>query len=75
MSMNLRIASWQSPMIVSTDPKPVGEGDAIHVQHIKIAEKPNYWTNTEWGWVKSLYDHQQCKIVARDMPLKILWSI
>ena len=27
--------------VVSTDPKPVGEGDAIHVQHIQNEEKPN----------------------------------
>ena len=41
-----------------TDPKPVGEGDAIQVQHIQMEEKPNYWTKTVWGWIKSLYKHQ-----------------
>ena len=44
--------------VVSTDPKPMGEGDAIHVQHIQMEEKLNYWTKTVWGWIKSLYKHQ-----------------
>ena len=39
---------------VLTDPKPVGEGDAVSVQHIQTEEKPNYWTKTVWGWVKSI---------------------
>ena len=30
--------------VVLTDPKPVGEGDAICVQHIQTEEKLNYWT-------------------------------
>ena len=44
--------------VVSTDPKPVAEGDAICLQHKQTKEKPNYWTKTVWGWVKSLYEHQ-----------------
>ena len=44
--------------IVSTDPKPVGEGDAICVQHVQTEEKPYYWVKTIWEWVKSLYKHQ-----------------
>ena len=44
--------------VVSTDPKPVGEGDAIYVQHIQTKEKPNYWTQTVWEWVKALYKCQ-----------------
>ena len=34
--------------VVLTDPKPVGKGDAICVQHIQTEEKPNYWTKTVW---------------------------
>ena len=40
--VDLKIASWQSLMIVcwrqvvSTDPKPMGEGNAIHVQCVQI---------------------------------------
>ena len=41
--------------VVLTDSKPVGEDNVIHVQHIQTEEKPNYWTKTIWGWVKSLY--------------------
>ena len=48
--MNVRIASWQSLMpgteVVSTDPKPVGEGDVIHVQHMLTEEKPTYCVKT-----------------------------
>ena len=65
MLMNLRIASWQSLLIegpetqvVLTDPKHLGEGDAISVQHIQMEEKHNYWTKTVRGWIKSLYKHQ-----------------
>ena len=29
--------------VVSIDLKPVDEGNAIHVQHIHIEEKPDYW--------------------------------
>ena len=44
--------------VVSTDPKPVGEGDAISVQCVETDEKLNYWVKTVWGWVKSLYWQQ-----------------
>ena len=44
--------------VVSLDPKPVGDGDAICVQHIQIGEKPDYWTQSIWGWMKSLYGCQ-----------------
>ena len=44
--------------VVLADPKPVGEGDAIHVQHIQIEEKPNYWTQFIWSWMKTLYEQQ-----------------
>ena len=26
-----------------TDPEPMGEGDALHVQCVKTEFKPNYW--------------------------------
>ena len=32
--------------VVSTDPKPVAEGDAICVQHVLTEVKPNYWVKT-----------------------------
>ena len=44
--------------VVLTDPKLVGEGDVICVQHIQTEEKPNYWTQIVWGWVKALYECQ-----------------
>ena len=44
--------------VVSMDPKPAGEGDAIHVQHIQIEENPNYWPQTIWGLEKALYECQ-----------------
>ena len=44
--------------VVSTDLKPAGEDDAICVQHMQTEEKANYWTQTEWVWVKALYEHQ-----------------
>ena len=34
--------------VVSTDPKPGAESDAIHVQHIQTEENPNYWNKTVW---------------------------
>ena len=39
---------------MSIDPKPVGEGDAIQVQHIQIEEKPDYWTQSHMGLVEIL---------------------
>ena len=50
--------------VVSTDLKSVDEGDSICMQCIQTEEKPKYWVKTIWGWVKSLYKHQQCKIVT-----------
>ena len=44
--------------VVLTDPEPMGEGGAIHVQCVQTMFKPNYWFKTIWGWVKSLYLHQ-----------------
>ena len=44
--------------VVLTDPKPVGEGDAICVQHIQIEEKLYYWIPIIWRWVRALY---KCK--------------
>ena len=46
------------PEVVSIDPKPVGEGDATCVQHIQIEGKLDYWTQSIWVWMKSLYGHQ-----------------
>ena len=40
--------------VVSTDMKPVDEGDAIYVQHIQTEEKPNYWTKL-YGDGQKLY--------------------
>ena len=34
---------------IEGDPKPAGEGDAIHVQHIQIREKLIYWTKKSYG--------------------------
>ena len=42
--------------VVLKNPKSVGEDDAICVQHIQTKEKPNYWAQTIWGWVKALYE-------------------
>ena len=44
--------------VVSTDPKPTEEGDAICVQCVQTMEKLNYLVKTIWGWVKSLYWQQ-----------------
>ena len=35
--------------VVLIDPKPVGEGDAICVQHLQIEEKLDYWTQSILG--------------------------
>ena len=39
--------------IASVDPKPVGEGDAVHVQQVQREENPNYWMQSIWSWVKT----------------------
>ena len=39
--------------IVLTDPKPVGEGDTICVQHVEVEGKPNYWPQFIWSWVNA----------------------
>ena len=44
--------------VLSTDPEPIGEGDAICIQYVQTGFKPNYWVKTIWGWVKALYWHQ-----------------
>ena len=44
--------------VVSADPKPVVEGDAIYIQHIQIEVKLNYWTQFMWNWLKALYECQ-----------------
>ena len=44
--------------VVSIDSKPIGEVEAIHVQHIQIEGKLDYWTQSTWGWLTSLYVHQ-----------------
>ena len=41
--------SVQGTEVVSPDPKPVGEGDAIHAQHIQTEEKLNYWVKIICG--------------------------
>ena len=40
--------------VVSTDPEPMGEGDASHLQWVQTEVKLNYWVQTIWGWVKSI---------------------
>ena len=37
--------------VVSPGLKPVGESDAIHVQHIQTEEEPNYSVKTIREWV------------------------
>ena len=37
--------------VLSTDPKPMGEGHAINVQCVQTVFKLNYWVKTIWGWV------------------------
>ena len=60
MLMDIRIASWQSDdgvtgtEIVLTDPKPVDEGNAIHIQCVQFKEKLNYWFKP-YGDGKNLY--------------------
>ena len=44
--------------VVSRDPKPKGDGDAICIQCLQTTEKLNYWVKTIWGWAISLYWHQ-----------------
>ena len=41
--------------VVSIVLKPVGEVDAICVQHIQIEEKLDYRIQSIWDWMKSLY--------------------
>ena len=35
--------------VALTDPEPMGEGDAIHVQCVQTIYEPYYWVNTIWG--------------------------
>ena len=58
-----------------TDPKPVGESDAICVQYVQTVEKPNCWVKTILGSIKSLYWHNNVKLSCRDLPKGILWFI
>ena len=44
--------------VVSTDPEPEGQGNAICVQCVQTTVKLNYWVKTICGWVISLYGHQ-----------------
>ena len=45
--------------VVSVDPRPAGEGDAICVQDIQVEEKPDYWTQSIWSWMKT----QKVKVI------------
>ena len=50
--------------VVLTDLQPIGKGDAMHVECLQSEEKPNYLVKTMWWWVKSLYWHKWCVIIA-----------
>ena len=62
--------------VVSTDPKPADEGDAIHMQHIQTGESLNYWTQIIWGWVKALYmNANNMKLSLEIHHWMFFWSI
>ena len=53
---------------VSTGPKPVGEGDAICVQHIQTEKSQIIGTKTVWGWVNLYMSTNNVKLLIRDPP-------
>ena len=61
--------------VVSTDPEPKGDGDAICVQFVQTMEKPNHWVKTLWVWVNLYMDINNVKLLYRELPGGVFWSI